>query len=75
LVFFSNPALALLGQSLKKIPIRQKLNSANHPYLYKGLKMKNSIKLLLTSMLIFPVYNQSHVARNHRKNSKNGRMM
>jgi hypothetical protein len=32
MVFFSNPALALLGQSLKKIPIRQKLNLANHAY-------------------------------------------
>jgi hypothetical protein len=62
-------------QNLKKIPIRHKLNSANHPYLCKGLKMKNTIKLLLTFMLIFPAYNQSHGARNHRKNRKNGRMI
>ncbi len=75
MVIFLNPALAMLGQSLKKIPIRQKLNSANHPYLCKGLKMKNTIKLLLTFMLIFPAYNQSHGARNHRKNRKNGRMI
>jgi hypothetical protein len=34
---FLNPALALLGQGLKKSPIGQKLNFANHPYLYKGL--------------------------------------
>jgi hypothetical protein len=53
----------------------QKLNFANHPYLCKGLKMKNTIKLLLTFMLIFPAYNQSHGARNHRKNRKNGRMI
>ncbi|SHE19629.1 hypothetical protein BBROOKSOX_1498 [Bathymodiolus brooksi thiotrophic gill symbiont] len=38
--------------------------------------MKNTIKLLLTFMLIFPAYaNQSHGARNHRKNRKNGRMI
>jgi hypothetical protein len=29
--------LALLGQSLKKSPIGQKLDFANHPYLCKGL--------------------------------------
>jgi hypothetical protein len=34
---FLNPALALLGQGLKKSPIRQKLDFANHPYLCKGL--------------------------------------
>jgi hypothetical protein len=39
---FLNPALALLGQGLKKSPIGQKLDFANHPYLCKGLnKMKN----------------------------------
>jgi DNA-binding transcriptional LysR family regulator len=32
-----NPALALLGQGLKKSPIGQKLDFANHPYLCKGL--------------------------------------
>ncbi len=34
---FLNPALALLGQGLKKSPIGQKLDFANHPYLCKGL--------------------------------------
>ncbi|WP_143108600.1 hypothetical protein [Bathymodiolus thermophilus thioautotrophic gill symbiont] len=34
---FLNPALALLGQGLRKSPSGQKLNFANHPYLYKGL--------------------------------------
>ncbi|SMN10602.1 hypothetical protein SPBRAN_695 [uncultured Candidatus Thioglobus sp.] len=32
-----NLALTLLGQGLRKSPIRQKLNFANHPYLCKGL--------------------------------------
>jgi hypothetical protein len=31
------PALALLGQGLKKSPIGQKLDFANHPYLCKDL--------------------------------------
>ncbi|VVH58906.1 hypothetical protein BSPCLSOX_447 [uncultured Gammaproteobacteria bacterium] len=35
---FLNPALALLGQGLKKLPIGQKLDFANHPYLCKGLR-------------------------------------
>jgi transposase len=34
---FLNPTLALLGQGLKKSPIGQKLDFANHPYLCKGL--------------------------------------
>jgi hypothetical protein len=34
---FLNSALALLGQGLKKSPIGQKLDFANHPYLCKGL--------------------------------------
>jgi len=34
---FLNPALALLGQDLRKLPSGQKLNFANHPYLCKGL--------------------------------------
>jgi len=34
---FLNPVLALLGLSLRKSPIWQKLNFANHPYLCKGL--------------------------------------
>jgi hypothetical protein len=34
-----NPALALLGQGLKKSPIEQKLDFANHPYLCKGLSI------------------------------------
>jgi hypothetical protein len=37
LLVFYHPALALLGQGLKKSPIRQKLDFANHPYLCKGL--------------------------------------
>ncbi|VVM23536.1 hypothetical protein BSPWISOXPB_7147 [uncultured Gammaproteobacteria bacterium] len=34
---FLNPALALLGQGLKKSPIGQKLDFASHSYLCKGL--------------------------------------
>jgi hypothetical protein len=34
---FLNPALALLGQGLKKSPIGQKLDFANHSYLCKAL--------------------------------------
>ncbi|WP_139458224.1 hypothetical protein [Bathymodiolus thermophilus thioautotrophic gill symbiont] len=34
---FLNPALALLGQGLRRLPSGQKLNFANHPYLCKGL--------------------------------------
>jgi hypothetical protein len=37
---FLNPALALLGQGLRKSPIWQKLNFANHPYLCKGLMLR-----------------------------------
>jgi hypothetical protein len=37
---FLNPALALLGQGLKKSLIGQKLDFANHPYLCKGLMIK-----------------------------------
>ncbi|SMN14339.1 hypothetical protein CRYPD_787 [uncultured Candidatus Thioglobus sp.] len=37
---FLNPALALLGQGLRKSPIWKKLNFANHPYLCKGLYTK-----------------------------------
>jgi hypothetical protein len=36
---FLNPALALLGQGLKKSPIGQKLDFTNHPYLCKGLSL------------------------------------
>ena len=36
---FLNPTLALLGLGLRKSPIEQKLNFANHPYLYKGLNL------------------------------------
>jgi hypothetical protein len=36
---FLNPALALLGQGLKKLPIGKKLDFANHPYLCKGLNL------------------------------------
>jgi hypothetical protein len=41
---FLNPALALLGQGLKKSPIGQKLDFANHPYLCKGLLKINAKK-------------------------------
>ncbi|WP_164707668.1 hypothetical protein [Bathymodiolus thermophilus thioautotrophic gill symbiont] len=34
---FLNPALALLGQGLRKSSSGQKLNFANHPYLCTGL--------------------------------------
>jgi len=34
---FLNPALTVLGLGLRKSPIRQKLNFANHSYLCKGL--------------------------------------
>jgi hypothetical protein len=37
---FLNPALALLGQGLKKLPIGQKLDFANHSYLCKGILME-----------------------------------
>ncbi|SMN16311.1 hypothetical protein CRYPA_148 [uncultured Candidatus Thioglobus sp.] len=30
---FLNPALTLLGLGLRKLPIQQKLNVANHPHL------------------------------------------
>ncbi|SMN17419.1 Mobile element protein [uncultured Candidatus Thioglobus sp.] len=40
---FLNPALALLGQGLRKSPICQKLNFANHPYLCEGLFYKESL--------------------------------
>ena len=47
---FLNPALALLGQGLKKSPIEQKLDFANHPYLCKGLSiMRRYFYLSLTS--------------------------
>ena len=46
---FLNPALALLGQGLRKSPIGQKLNFANHPYLCKGLTMNFFILFLLLS--------------------------
>jgi hypothetical protein len=36
---FLNPALALLGQGLKKSPSGQKLDFANPPYLRKCLKI------------------------------------
>ena len=42
---FLNPALALLGQGLKKSPIGQKLDFTNHPYLCKGLILLNLIVL------------------------------
>ncbi|AYQ56810.1 hypothetical protein MS2017_1104 [Bathymodiolus thermophilus thioautotrophic gill symbiont] len=48
---FLNPALALLGQGLRKLPIRQKLNFANHPYLGKGLILSIiTFKIELTTL-------------------------
>ncbi|WP_202752512.1 JDVT-CTERM domain-containing protein [Bathymodiolus thermophilus thioautotrophic gill symbiont] len=46
MVIFLNPALALLGQGLRKSPIGQKLNFANHPYLCKGLIMHQPLPAL-----------------------------
>jgi hypothetical protein len=43
--YFLNPALALLGQGLKKSPIGQKLDFANHSYLCKGLYVNISLYL------------------------------
>ncbi|CAB5497936.1 hypothetical protein THERMOS_750, partial [Bathymodiolus thermophilus thioautotrophic gill symbiont] len=48
---FLNPALALLGQDLRKLPIGQKLNFANHPYLCKGLNIKITIFFILVFYL------------------------
>jgi hypothetical protein len=36
LILTQNTHLALLGQGLNKLPIGQKLDFANHPYLRKG---------------------------------------
>jgi hypothetical protein len=44
---FLNPALALLGQGLKKSPIGQKLDFANHPYLCKGLNQTLNLTAIL----------------------------
>jgi hypothetical protein len=44
---FLNPTLALLGQGLKKSPIGQKLDFANHPYLCKGLYYNQLTKIKL----------------------------
>ncbi len=38
---FLNPALASLGQGLKKSPIGKKLDFTNHPCLCKDLIVKN----------------------------------
>jgi hypothetical protein len=46
---FLNPALALLGQGLKKSPIGQKLDFANHPYLCKGLFLNKISCFIWTS--------------------------
>ncbi|WP_206744733.1 hypothetical protein, partial [Bathymodiolus thermophilus thioautotrophic gill symbiont] len=43
---FLNPALALLGQGLRKSPSGQKLNFANYPYLCKGLN--KFLKIFIT---------------------------
>jgi hypothetical protein len=51
---FLNPALALLGQGLKKSPIGQKLDFANHSYLCKGLLLIIKFHLLKYPLRIFP---------------------
>ncbi|VVM18806.1 hypothetical protein BSPWISOXPB_10048 [uncultured Gammaproteobacteria bacterium] len=51
---FLNPALALLGQGLKKSPIGQKLDFANHPYLCKGLSSR--LNLSAKSILFITVF-------------------
>ncbi|SMN13630.1 hypothetical protein BHECKSOX2_753 [Bathymodiolus heckerae thiotrophic gill symbiont] len=48
---FLNPALALLGQGLRKSPIWQKLNFANHPYLCKGLNYIDYFRWWLITFL------------------------
>jgi hypothetical protein len=50
---FLNPALALLGQGLKKSPSRQKLDFANHLYLCKGPNLKLSISDLKLYLRIY----------------------
>ncbi|CAB5500929.1 hypothetical protein THERMOT_1328 [Bathymodiolus thermophilus thioautotrophic gill symbiont] len=55
---FLNPALALLGQGLRKSPSGQKLNFANHSYLCKGLIIYFFLKLIFLytdNELIAPV--------------------
>jgi len=47
---FLNPALALLGLGLRKPPIGQKLNFANHPYLCKDLKVINDYPVQLVTL-------------------------
>ncbi|WP_139458625.1 hypothetical protein [Bathymodiolus thermophilus thioautotrophic gill symbiont] len=53
---FLNPALALLGQGLRKLPSGQKLNFANHPYLCKGLTVLFILflKILQPIPLLYP---------------------
>ncbi|CAC9435186.1 hypothetical protein [uncultured Gammaproteobacteria bacterium] len=53
---FLNPALALLGQGLRKSPIWKKLNFANHPYLCKGLQesKKNRSRAYCSCLLDSP---------------------
>jgi hypothetical protein len=46
---FLNPALALLGQGLKKSPIGQKLDFANHPLM---IKFQLAVVLLTTSVAL-----------------------
>ena len=63
---FLNRALALLGQGLRKLPIWQKLNFANHPYQvsFVSSSVQVTIELLITFicnastiplMVVFPV--------------------
>ncbi len=42
---FLNPALALLGLDLRKLPIWQALNFSNRPYLCKGLKLNFNVEI------------------------------
>jgi hypothetical protein len=57
--YFLNPALALLGQGLKKSPIGQKLDFANHPYLCKGL-YKNKVVFCAHSQFPFNCLGQTY---------------
>ncbi|SHN92296.1 hypothetical protein, partial [bacterium endosymbiont of Bathymodiolus sp. 5 South] len=54
---FLNPVLALLGQGLKKSPIGQKLDFANHPYLCKGLY----VKVNLTTQILYDLINDNRI--------------
>ncbi|CAC9451687.1 hypothetical protein, partial [uncultured Gammaproteobacteria bacterium] len=60
---FLNPALALLGQGLKKSPIGQKLDFANHPYLCKGLYFYNYKRIHLTIGYMTPAQKMAELKK------------